>query len=158
MINYFRAALLIFSVIFSLGDAVAEPLITKEEAGRPNQDIGAIGSRAISPGPTIRLISPSAKDLDTRTVEASDIQSPFKLQLEFQPHGGSSIDWNTFKVTYLKTPEATLTARLIPYKTNNGILFASAEVPPGVHLIKVEVSDSDRIPSWKIIKLAVKAP
>jgi hypothetical protein len=148
-----REAIFVLAFIFSF-NAVAEPLVTQEEASRPNEDISGF-DRGIFPGPTIILISPTAKDVHGRIIEASNIRSPFRLELAFQPHGGSKIDWNTFKVTYLKTPEVPLTSRLVPYKTTDGITVINAELPPGTHQFKVEVSDTDQIPSRKVIELIV---
>jgi hypothetical protein len=156
MIVFARRAIFLIAVVFPFC-AAAQPLVTTEEASLPNKDISKLGDeRGIFPGPTIKLVSPSAKELNTRLIEASNIKSPFEFQLVFQAHNGSAIDWKTLKVTYLKTPEIPITDRLVPsHMTSDGITFADAELPPGSHQFKVEVSDTDQLPSWKVISLVV---
>jgi hypothetical protein len=47
------------------------------------------------------------------------------------------------KVTYLKNPTVDLTKRLTASTQADGIDVAAAEIPPGVHHIRVNVKDSE---------------
>jgi len=46
-------------------------------------------------------------------------------------------------VQYLKSPAVDLTPRLKPFVQPTGIDIPDAELPPGDHLIRVDVKDSD---------------
>jgi hypothetical protein len=46
-------------------------------------------------------------------------------------------------LTYVKTPNIDLTSRVRPYAELTGIEIPAAEVPPGEHLIRMEVHDSE---------------
>jgi hypothetical protein len=43
----------------------------------------------------------------------------------------------------MRTPAIDLTQRIRPYITANGIYVIDAEVPPGTHTLRVDVSDTD---------------
>jgi hypothetical protein len=126
---------------FFVGFAVPSPvtafagsLITTEEAALPPQK-GAVPNdgRGILRGPKI-LIS------DLRT----DVQpSPIHFLVKFQSYGGSSIDLDALKVTYLKSPLVDLTPRIKPFAQATGIDMPDAQVPPGDHLVRVDIKDSD---------------
>src|SRR5712671_7877783 len=112
----------------------AAPLITAEEAARPPQK-GAVpnSGRGITRGPKIQM--PEA-EIGVQT-------SPMRFQVRFQAFGGSSIDLEALKVTYLKTPVVDLTARIKPFAQPNGIDMPDALLPPGDHLVRVDIKDSD---------------
>ena len=114
--------------------ARAAPLITAEEAALPPQK-GAvpISGRGITRGPKIQV--PDAES-GVRT-------SPMRFQVKFQTFGGSSIDLEALKVTYLKTPVVDLTPRIKPFAQPNGIDMPDAQLPPGDHLVRVDIKDSD---------------
>jgi hypothetical protein len=108
-------------------------LITEAEAGLPPLPDSALTMRAgVTRGPKIVLVSPSA---------SASVRSPLHLQLKFQTFGGAKIDPASVKITYLKSPAVDLTSRVGPVA--DGIDLAAAEVPPGVHHIRVNVKDSD---------------
>lgn len=135
-------SLALLSLSFAAPDALALELITATEAKLPD----AI-PRGITRSPTIRLISPDPS--------AKRVASPFILKVSFEPHGGASIDPQTIKVTYLKVPAIDLTKRLAPYISATGIELDNAEAPPGAHVIRVEVRDSDGRSSDTVISLIV---
>jgi hypothetical protein len=114
--------------------ARAAPLITAEEAALPPQK-GAIpnSGRGITRGPKIQV--PDA--------ETGVQTSPMRFQVKFQAFGGSSIDLEALKVTYLKTPVVDLTPRIKPFAQPNGIDMPDAQLPPGDHLVRVDIKDSD---------------
>jgi hypothetical protein len=113
--------------------AAAAPLITAEEAALPPQK-GAVpnSARGITRGPKIQV--PEA---------AAPLPSPMRFQVKFQTFGGSNIDLDALKVTYLKSPIVDLTSRIKPFAQATGIDMPDAQLPPGDHLVRVDVKDSE---------------
>jgi hypothetical protein len=107
-------------------------LITPEEAQLPTPK-GVFAGRAITRGPRIDLSGP-----DTNVV-----RSPLRLQLKFRGFGGATINLDSLRVTYLKMPDVDLTSRVRAYAQPTGIEIPDAEAPPGEHLVRVEVHDSE---------------
>jgi hypothetical protein len=107
-------------------------LITPEEAQLPTPK-GVHAARAVTRGPRIDLAGP----------DASEVRSPLSLQLKFRGFGGATINLDSLRVTYLKTPDVDLTSRVRPYAQPTGIEIPDAEAPPGEHLVRVEVHDSE---------------
>ena len=125
----------------------AAPLITAEEAALPPQK-GAVSNsgRGITRGPKIQM--PEA--------ETGVQTSPMRFQVKFQAFGGSSIDLDALKVTYLKTPVVDLTPRIKPFAQSTGIDMPDALLPPGDHLLRIDIKDSDgRVSSMSfLLKIA----
>jgi len=110
-----------------------EILIKPEEAALPPPTASiTLTTRALTRKPEVVLTSPEAS-----------VSSPFNLQLKFAAHGGSKINPHTFQLIYLRTPNVDLTARVKPYITADGLNMVGAEAPPGQHMIKATISDSD---------------
>jgi hypothetical protein len=107
-------------------------LITPEEAQLPTPK-GVHATRAVTRGPRIDLAGP----------DANDVHSPLRLQLKFRGFGGATINLDSLRVTYLKMPDVDLTSRVRPYAQPTGIEIPDAEAPPGEHLVRVEVHDSE---------------
>ena len=130
-------AALLSTVTVIPGAGYAEPLITAEEAALPPQK-GAVpnSGRGITRGPKIQV-----------PAETGPQASPMRLQVKFQTFGGSSIDLDALKVTYLKTPIVDLTPRIKPFAQASGIDMPDAQMPPGEHLVRVDVKDSDGRPA-----------
>ena len=125
--------LAVFILIAPPGEARAGVvLITPEEAQLPTPK-GVFASRAITRGPRIDLA-----DSDTR-----ELRSPLRLQLKFRGFGGATINLDSLRVTYMKLPNVDLTSRVRAYAQPTGIEIPDAEAPPGEHLLRVEVHDSD---------------
>ncbi len=114
--------------------AFADPLISASEAKLPNDSSVLGATRGITRGPTIRPELPSG------TIAAG---KPFDFHILFQAHGGAKVDTASVRVTYLKSPHVDLTPRLKPYITAQGIDMSKAEIPAGVHELRVQVEDSD---------------
>lgn len=107
-------------------------LITPEEAQLPTPK-GIFAARAITRGPRIDLSSS----------DSGELHSPLSLQLKFRGFGGATIDLDSLRVTYLKMPNIDLTSRVKPYARLTGIEIPDAEAPPGEHLLRVEIQDSE---------------
>jgi len=71
------------------------------------------------------------------------MKSPLNLKIRFEGHGGARIDVDSVLLTYMKQPEIDLTQRLRPFIAATGIDVLDAEVPPGTHMIRVNVTDTD---------------
>jgi hypothetical protein len=108
-------------------------LITPEEAALPLQK-GAVATsnRGITRGPKI-----------TVSDEGGAKSAPIRFQVKFQPLGGSTIDLDGLKVIYLKQPNVDLTPRVKPFVQPTGIDMPDALLPPGDHLVRIDVKDSE---------------
>jgi len=135
-----RISMVFCLVILAALSAVSSPrgalagmvLITPDEARLPTpKDVFA--SRAITRGPHI--------DLAGR--DEGHLRSPLPLQLKFRGFGGATINLDSLRVTYMKSPNVDLTQRVRPYARPDGIEIQEAEVPPGEHLLRVELQDSE---------------
>jgi hypothetical protein len=116
----------------------AAPLITEEEAKLPAQK-GAVpnSGRGVTRGPKIQV--PAA--------ETAPQTSPIRFQVKFQTFGGSIVDLEALKVTYLKSPVVDLTPRIKPFAQPTGIDMPDAQLPPGEHLLRVDIKDSEGRPA-----------
>jgi hypothetical protein len=110
-------------------------LITPAEAQLPPLK-GAVpgATRGITRGPRVELVDAPADGA---------IHSPMHLQLKFQAFGGAQVDPNAVQVTYLKSPEVDLTSRVKPFVQASGIDVPQAVLPPGDHVLRVDVKDTD---------------
>jgi hypothetical protein len=111
----------------------AAPLISAKEAALPAAS-GTLATRGISRGPSVKMVSPEA---DTSVV------SPIDFKVNFEARGEGKIDPESVKVVYMKSPFVDLTPRLKGAISAKGINFTKADVPPGLHTIRVTVKDSD---------------
>ena len=118
-------------------------LVTSEEANRPDQQISL--TRAISRGPTIKLISNAAVD-----------SKAFLFKIAMDPKGGAMLDTHSFKIEYLKNPPVELTERLKFALTGNQLSIPAASIPKGVHTFKVSVKDTDGREGQSVISLEAK--
>jgi len=110
-------------------------LITPAEAQLPPlKGAVASASRGITRGPRIELIDAPSD---------GTIHSPMHLQLKFQAFGGAQVDPNAVQVTYLRSPEVDLTSRVKPFVQASGIDVPEAVLPPGDHVLRVDVKDTD---------------
>lgn len=137
---FLSAALLIATEL-----AIAAPLITAKEAALPPA-AGTLATRGISRGPAIKLASPEA-DIP--------VVAPFDLKVNFEPRGDAKIDPNSVKVVYMKSPFVDLTPRLKSGISAHGIDFAKADVPPGTHVIRVTVKDTEGRETNSVLNLVV---
>ncbi len=140
-------AALFVGVLLHQSPAFGETLVTPEEAARPASIPETLGFRALTRGQTIRVVSPDA---------VGPLKTPLNLRLQFQAHGGSVIDPDSVKVTYLKEPKVDLTERMRRHIQAQGIDMRDAELPPGEHQLRVEVKDRDGRMSVEVINLMIR--
>jgi hypothetical protein len=106
-------------------------LITEQEARLPGVHVGAT-SRGITRGPSVELLE-----------SGETLHSPVHFQVRFQAFGGNKINLDTLRVSYLKSPEIDLMPRLSRFIQRSGIDIPDAELPPGEHPFRIEVSDTE---------------
>ena len=107
-------------------------LITADEAKLPPpKGAVAVNSRGVTRGPKIELVSQAA------------VKSPANIQLKFQTFGGAKVDVGAVQATYLRTPNVDLTTRIKPFVNEAGIDLQSVELPPGDHMLRIDIKDSD---------------
>jgi hypothetical protein len=108
-------------------------LITSDEAKLPPPKMAiALSARGVTRGPQIEVVQ-----------DADPAKSPTHFQLKFVAHGGARIDPSTVQMTYLRTPDVDLTSRIKPFVTYDGVDIPDAVVPPGTHMLRVDLKDSD---------------
>lgn len=144
--------LLATAVAFGLALGVAHTasafqLITDDEAKLPAAPAAQVTTRALTRGPTLDQVAPSP--------DAMAPNGAIEFDVMFAPHNGATIDPAKVRITYLKQPEIDLTQRLKPYITPKGIDAQDATVPPGTHMIRIDVTDSDGRSASKIITIQV---
>jgi hypothetical protein len=127
------------------GGARASQLITAEEAKLPPPR-GAVAAdrRGILRGPKVEFMSP-----------ADVVHSPLHLQLKFEAFGGATIDPESVKVIFLRTPNVDLTSRVKPFIQTGGIDMPDTEVPPGEYMVRVDVRDSEGHPGTTSFTLKI---
>ena len=84
------------------------------------------------------------------------VRSPLTLKIKFTAHNNAEVDPATVKASYLKLTPVDLTDRLHKYISSEGIDMPDAEVPPGTHLLRLELKDSLGRTSVSVIKLIVE--
>jgi hypothetical protein len=120
-------------------------LITEQEAKLPPPR-GAIAAdrRGITRGPKIDFVQPG-----------EPFHSPMHFQVKFEAFGGARIDSDSVKVTYLRTPIVDLTPRVKSFLQASGIDMPDVELPPGDHMVRIDVKDSDGRPGTTSFVLKV---
>jgi hypothetical protein len=126
------------------GPAGALQLITASEAALP---VDQSRERGISRGPTVVIVSPSPA--------AGTIKSPLVLKVRFESHGAAKIDVDSVLITYMKKPAVDLTQRIKPFVEATGIDVENAEVPPGTHTLRVNVTDTEGRSGWADLTFSV---
>ncbi len=127
-------ALGLFSAVLA-SPLKAEILITENEAALPAAADTGLTFRGVTRGPKVQIVSPAPG--------AGTVTSPLSLKLKFESFGGAKIDTATVKASYLKSPSVDLTQRMQKFVKENGIEMEGAIVPPGEHIIKVDLKDTD---------------
>jgi len=143
-----RAMLTAFTALVFLGThAFGEVLITPSEAALPPSVDASLDRRGMTRGPSLDQISPNP---------TMSVRSPLALRIKFTAHNNAKVESTTIKVSYLKLMPVDLTERLRKYTSSDGIDMPDAEVPPGTHLLRLELKDSLGRTSVSVIKLIVE--
>jgi hypothetical protein len=126
--------------------ARAEVLITVEEAKLPASSNAALPRRGVTRGPGIEQESPPSNQV---------VRSPLSFKIKFEPRNKVAIDLPTAKLVYLKAVPVDLTGRIKSHITADGIAMDQAEVPPGVHVLRLDVKDMQGREATALITLKV---
>src|SRR5262245_33143261 len=124
------AMMLVATVVGFIKSASAMELITQEEAKLPD---GISGSRGITLGPLIILVSPPAT--------AGMIKSPLSLKTKFESRGGVKVDEDSVVLTYQKNQQIDLTRRSRSFISIHEINIKIATLLAATHSIRVDVKD-----------------
>jgi hypothetical protein len=142
---------MIAAIGLALGYAPAasatEVLITTAEAMLPDLSGSALSMRSLTRGPAVEQISPVPRSKGTK--------SPLPFQIRFTAHNDTTVVPDSVKITYLKSPAVDLTPRLKAHITPTGIEMSDVEVPPGTHMLRVEIRDSQGRSGTGIVTLTV---
>ena len=131
----------------SIPSPAAEVLITDAEAKLPASPDASLTLRGLTRGPSIEQVSPAP---DT------GMKSPVPIKIKFIARNNAAIEVDSVKIIYLKSPTVDLTSRLKSHLTADGIDMKQAEVPPGKHVLRVDIKDSQGRTSSTMIKLSVE--
>jgi hypothetical protein len=124
-------SLMVFLVPIS--SQATQILITQAEANLPPPRGAVVADRrGITRAPKIEYAASGA-----------EVHSPMHFQLKFESFGGARIDPDSVKITYLRTPNVDLTARVKSFVQATGIDIPDVELPVGDHMLRVDVKDSD---------------
>ena len=148
--RYSMVTLLIGALAFTVAHpqvSAAEMLISEAESKLPPGLDSAMATRGITRGPGIELVSPAPG--------AQNVKSPLPLQLKFVGRNAVPIDTASVKITYLRIPTVDLTDRVKPHVSKDGIDMPQADVPPGNHLIRIDVKDAEGRSTSSTITLVV---
>lgn len=138
------ATLVLTCVQFS--PAGAEVLITKAEAELPPATTGAGATRGLTRGPAIEQLAPNP---------TQRVASPFVFKVKFVTRNSVAIDPASVKLTYVKSQPIDLTDRIKAHVTPTGISMTNAEVPPGTHILRLDIADQQGRSGTAMLKLNV---
>ncbi|HTS39915.1 MAG TPA: hypothetical protein VMH84_05165 [Xanthobacteraceae bacterium] len=127
--------------------SAAQMLISESEAKLPPSQDASMVTRGLTRGPAIEQISPA--------LGATTVKSPMMLKIKFIARNNVDVDPASVKLTYLKVPQVDLSDRIKSYVTKDGITMAAAEVPPGNHVLRLDVKDKEGRTASSTITLTV---
>ena len=127
-------------------NAIAEVLITESEAALPAVPNVIMTTRGLTRGPGIEQLSPKPDQ---------SVNSPLQFKIKFETRNNVAIDPASVRLIYLKSKPIDLTERIKNHVTPNGIEMNKAEVPPGTHVLRLDLKDKQDRVGTAIIKLTV---
>jgi hypothetical protein len=130
----FRVAMLcgLALAAFNHSAVSAEVLITSDEARLPPSGSTVLPTRGLTRGPGIEQESPSFNQT---------VRSPLPFKIKFHVRNNVSIDPASVRLTYVKATPVDLTGRIRSHIRPDGIIMEQAEVPPGVHVLRLDITD-----------------
>jgi hypothetical protein len=117
---------------FSHSAVSAEVLITADEAKLPPTGANALSTRGLTRGPGIEQESPPLNQT---------VRSPLPFRIKFNVRNNVGIDPASVRLTYVKATPVDLTGRIRSHLTPDGIVMEQAEVPPGAHVLRLDITD-----------------
>ena len=125
----------------------AETLISEAEAKLPQAADTGMATRGITRGPGIEIVSPAQG--------AQNLKSPLPLKIKFIVRNNVRHRRGEREGHLFAGPSVDLTDRIKSYVTKDGIDMAQADVPPGNHLIRIDVRDAEGRSTATTITLSV---
>lgn len=143
-----RIAVVVLGLMAGVGPAMSgNVLITEAEAALPSPGDSMMATRGLTRGPAVEQVAPSP--------DSKGVKAPFPLKVSFAGRNNVAIDPSSVKVTYLRSPSVDLTERIKAHVTPDGIEMPEVEVPPGTHVLRLDVRDQQGRSSTATIKLTV---
>jgi hypothetical protein len=127
--------------------AASEVLITEIEGNMPAGADVALPLRNVTRGPLVEQVTPDP---------TARVHSPLPLKIKFAGRNNAKIDPADIKATYLKKTPIDVSERLRKHAAPDGIEMPEAEAPPGTHIIRLEVKDSQGRTTTTLIKLVIE--
>ncbi len=124
----------------------AEVLITADEARLPPTGANALSTRGLTRGPGIEQESPPLNQT---------VRSPLPFMIKFHVRNNVSIDPGSVRLTYVKATPVDLTGRIRSHLRPDGIVMEQAEVPPGAHVLRLDITDMQGRSGTALIRLNV---
>jgi hypothetical protein len=122
-------------------------LITEAEASLPSPGDAMMATRGLTRGPAVEQVAPDP--------DSKGVKSPLPLNIRFVGRNNVAIDPASVKLVYLRSPSVDLTERIKAHVTPDGIEMSDVEVPPGTHVLRLDVRDAQGRASTATIKLTV---
>jgi hypothetical protein len=140
-------AFFLLGLMLGAGPVRAEVLITEAEAKLPPAASVGMTMRGLTRGPGIEQEAPPPD---------RDVPSPLQFKIKFQVRNNVPIDPASVKLTYVRSTPIDLTERIKPHVNAGGIEMTQAEVPPGVHVLRLDLKDQQGRIGTALLKLTVK--
>lgn len=131
---------------FNQSAVSAEVLITPDEARLPPPGTNVMSTRGLTRGPGIEQESPPLNQT---------VRSPLPFKVKFHVRNNVGIDPTSVRLTYIKSTPVDLTGRIRPHLRPDGIIMEQAEVPPGVHVLRLDIIDMQGRSGTALIRLTV---
>lgn len=108
-------------------------LITPEEAAKADVPYTWRGPEFVSEGngPQVKIVFPKF---------SGPLDIPFTIEIIFEASSGKVIDYDSFRVKYVKLIPIDLTGRLKPYLRENRLIVEDVKVPTGKHRLHLFIS------------------
>jgi hypothetical protein len=131
---------------FSHSAVSAEVLITADEARLPPPGSSVLPTRGLTRGPGIEQESPPFNQA---------VRSPLPFKIKFHVRNNVGIDPASVRLTYIRATPVDLTGRIRSHLRPDGIVMEQAEVPPGVHILRLDITDMQGRSGTALIRLNV---
>ena len=134
MVKIFTAIICLTVALSVCSAAEAVVLLTKEEAAMQDAPGGVYEvGRPLNSGPKIMIVVPETNH---------EYKSPLAIEVQFIPREGSEVDLSKFKVECLKFFNIDITDRVKRYTTKQGVKVDRAELPAGIHKLRITIGDT----------------
>jgi len=139
------AGILIYAAAHLGRGGVPVVLVTEEEAMLPSVR-GFVPE--VEGGPIVEVVTPK---------EGKPVSPPFELRIVITPGAtGLPPDMDTLKVEYIGLENVDITERFREHIRDNEILIENAVLPPGRHVLSIEIRDTGGNRSVRVVGFEVE--